>query len=88
MQNNYGTLDYSPIEKTWSLKDPRGDGISLPINLREGDVIRLGVLQGKEVKAVLLKDFTGGWVWCVNEIHAQPEVGGFVALESRLGSAG
>ena len=88
MRNNYGTLDYSPVDKTWSLKDPRSEEMSLPITLHEGDVIRLGMLQGKEVKAVLLKDYRGEWMWCVNEIHAQPEMGGFVALESRLRSAG
>ena len=81
MTDKYGTLDYSTVDNAWCLKPSAVDEMSLPITLQEGDVIRLGVLQGKAVKAVLLKGITSEWIWAISECDLKPQAGGFVALE-------
>ena len=74
--NTYGTLDYSHGSGTWELVDREGERIPV----KEGDVISLGYLQGKEVCAVLLKDMMGRWEWAVTPVDAKPRPGGTATI--------
>lgn len=74
--NTFGTLDYSHAQGTWELIAREGERILV----KEGDVISLGYLQGKEVQAVLLKDMMGRWEWAVTPVDATPRPGGSATI--------
>lgn len=74
--NTYGTLDYSHSSGTWELVDREGERVPV----KEGDVISLGYLQGKEVCAVLLKDMLGRWEWAITPFDATPRPGGTATI--------
>lgn len=74
--NTYGTLDYSHGSGAWELVDREGERITV----KEGDVISLGYIMGKEVLAVLTKDMMGRWEWAVTPVDPKPRPGGTATI--------
>ncbi len=74
--NTYGTLDYSNYRGTWELIDREGERITI----KEGDVISLGFLQGREVCATLLRNMTGQLEWAISPVDATPRPGGTATI--------